>query len=210
MFAGMFIGPTSQSPRIDEARNDSLYELEVAFKAASAAASSTGEIPPWIVDRLYRNLFIDSSGNTHRAEFCIDKLYSPDGPRGRLGLLELRGFEMPPHHQMAMVQSLLVRSLVALFWDWRWMGGELSARSDLHKEVLLNGYGNPLVSPSESYLLWLCSWGEAASLRTTHLLITVQTHSDEPFLPPAAGFSAAAADHDHRPVAAPPVTPAPK
>lgn len=136
LFSSLFVGPTSQSPRVDETHIGNLYELALALQHLHPDAL----IPPELLDRLLKNLLVDLSGNTHRTEICIDKLFSPHSPQGTLGVVEFRGFTMPPTMQMRLVQLLLVRSLVAWLWQAPYLKPLKHWGTQLHDRFFLPQY----------------------------------------------------------------------
>jgi uncharacterized protein (DUF2126 family) len=111
LFSGMYVGPTSQYPRVDEARMDALYELELPF-----AISLQAIVRRSFIDGLFRNLLVDVTGNSHRAEFCVDKLYPPEGLGLQLDCSNCEHSKWRRMCRMNLLQMLLIRALVSMFW----------------------------------------------------------------------------------------------
>ncbi len=109
-FTGSYLGPSSQAPRIDESTFEALYELEIAC----VGAENFGRPPNLpLFDLLFRDLLMDRSGNTHRAEISVDKLWNPYAPNGRLGLVEFRAFETHPAAAVQSTTALFIRAILA-------------------------------------------------------------------------------------------------
>ena len=115
LFAGQFVGPTSQAPRVDEARHESLYELEIAF--APGARSPAAPSPPGWSTACSATCSSTPPATPTAPRSASTSSTRRKGPMGRLGLVEFRAFEMPPHARMSLAQQLLVRALLAWFWE---------------------------------------------------------------------------------------------
>lgn len=135
-FSGLFVGPTCQAPRVDEARHDALYELELAFRALEGPGSPD----PATLGRMFRDLLVDVSGNGHRSEICVDKLFDPIAPGGQQGLLEFRAMEMSPEPSMTLVLMLFLRCLLSYLWTHPQQGDLRRFGTELHDRYMLPTY----------------------------------------------------------------------
>ena len=131
LFSGLFVGPTCQAPRVDEARHESLYELELAFRELE------GDVDPAMLGRIFRDLLVDVSGNGHRSEICVDKLFDPIAPGGQQGLLEFRALEMGPDPHMNLTLMLLLRALLGRLWKSPERGSLRRLGTELHDRYML-------------------------------------------------------------------------
>lgn len=111
LFAPDYVGGASQSPRSDEGTRDAFRELEVALQQLASAPQPSAEF-------LWASLapfLADPSGNRHRSELNIEKLWNPYLPtRGCLGLIEFRAFRMPCSAGRAAAIAALLRAIVAM------------------------------------------------------------------------------------------------
>lgn len=110
LFTGQFLGPSSQAPRIDESTYEAMEELEIAC----AGAERLGQPLSYAhYQMLFADLLMDRSGNTHRAEMSVDKLWNAQQSNGSLGIVELRAFEAFPNPDWMSAICLLVRGILA-------------------------------------------------------------------------------------------------
>ncbi len=134
VFTGLFVGPSSQAPRVDETCFETPYELEITLRALERMA-----VPgdPVVIDSMLRNLLMDWNGNTHRAELSVDKFWNANAPNGRHGLIELRAFEMMPGAEEFLAVNALVRALVAAFSETPYAHPLIAWREALHDRFAL-------------------------------------------------------------------------
>lgn len=110
-FAPAYVGSFSQSPRADENVRESFSELSLALQQLA----KTTDPQPEFIWRTLSPFLVDTSGNAHRSELNIEKLWNPYLPgRGCLGLVEFRAFRMAPDPQSAASIAALLRAIVAL------------------------------------------------------------------------------------------------
>jgi len=133
-FSGLFIGPSSQAPRIDESAFELPYEMEIALRGIENM-SAPGQ--PWMIDAILRNLLMDWNGNTHRAELSVDKFYNINTGNGRSGLIEFRAFEMVPEPEPLLAANVLLRALTACFAEKPFTQPLVDWREALHDKFML-------------------------------------------------------------------------
>jgi uncharacterized protein (DUF2126 family) len=109
-FAHDYVGASGQSVRPDELGADMLQELHLSL----ALLDAQPEVEPLTLWQSLAPCLTDPTGNAHRAELNVEKLWNPSLPgRGRLGLVELRALRMQDTPERAAAVGALWRALIA-------------------------------------------------------------------------------------------------
>ncbi|MCC6151768.1 MAG: transglutaminase family protein [Planctomycetes bacterium] len=111
LFAVDAVGSSSQSPRADEGVRESFEELQTALELVSRIVRPS----PETLWRALAPFMADRTGNSHRAEINMEKLWNPWLPgRGRLGVIEFRALRMARTPERGAALGALLRAIVAM------------------------------------------------------------------------------------------------